>query len=91
LANIEKLDDRLRPGMSITAEVVVERLPGVIVIPAKASFQVEGQATVFVKEGQTFRAQPIEVQTRSGNEIVVSSGLEEGAVIALENPGIGES
>ncbi len=91
MANIKKLDERLRPGMSVTAEVIVERLPGVIVIPAKASFQVEGKPTVFVKEGQTFRPQPIEVHARNGNEIVVSSGLEEGDVIALENPGIGES
>jgi multidrug efflux pump subunit AcrA (membrane-fusion protein) len=91
LASIKKLDERLRPGMSVTAEVVVERLPGVIVIPAKASFQVDGKPTVFVKEGASFRPQPIEVQARNGNEIVVSSGLEEGAEIALENPGIGES
>lgn len=91
LASIKKLDDRLRPGMSVTAEVIVERLPNVIVIPAKASFQVDGKPTVFVKDGPSFRPQPIEVQARNGNEIVVSSGLEEGAVIALENPGLGES
>jgi multidrug efflux pump subunit AcrA (membrane-fusion protein) len=90
LASIQKLDDRLRPGMSVTAEVIVERLPGVIVIPAKASFQIDGKPTVFVKEGQSFRPQPIEVQAHSGNEIVVSSGLEEGAEIALENPEIAE-
>ena len=90
-ANIRKLDERLRPGMSVTAEVIVERLPNVIVIPAKASFQIEGKPTVFVKDGPTFRPQPIEVQARNGTEIVVSSGLEEGAVIALENPGLGES
>lgn len=87
LANIRLLDDRLRPGMSITAEVVVERLPQVMVIPAKASFQIDGRPTVFVKDGQRFRVQVIEVQARNGNEIVVSDGLEEGDVIALENPG----
>ena len=73
--------------MSITAEIVVERLPQVMVIPAKASFQVDGRPTVFVRDGQGFRAQTIEVQTRNGNEIVVSDGLEVGDVIALENPG----
>ena len=87
LASIRLLDDRLRPGMSITAEVVVERLPQVMVIPAKASFQIDGRPTVFVKDGQRFRAQTIEVQARNGSEIVVSDGLAEGDVIALENPG----
>lgn len=91
LATIEKLDDRLRPGMSVTAEVIVERLPQVLVIPAKASFQIDGKPTVFVKDGPSFRLQPITVQARSGTEIVVSSGLTEGDVIALENPGIDEN
>ncbi len=87
-ANILRLDDRLRPGMSVTAEVVVERLPQVLVIPAKASFQIDGRPTVFVKNGRRYRAQAIEVQARSANEIVVSGGLDEGDEIALENPDV---
>ncbi len=87
-SSIARLDDRLRPGMSVTAEIVVERLPQVLVIPAKASFQIEGRPTVFVKTGQRYRAQEIEVQARTANEIVVSGGLNEGDEIALENPGV---
>ncbi|MCB1022524.1 MAG: HlyD family efflux transporter periplasmic adaptor subunit [Bryobacterales bacterium] len=88
LASIDKLDPRLRPGMSATVDVVVERDRNVMVIPVKASFQVDGKPTVFVKTGSGFRAQPIEVGSRNSNEIVVTSGLEEGDEIALENPGL---
>ncbi|MEZ5364553.1 MAG: HlyD family efflux transporter periplasmic adaptor subunit [Bryobacterales bacterium] len=88
LASIDKLDPRLRPGMSATVDVVVERDRDVMVIPVKASFQVDGKPTVFVKTGSGFRAQPIEVGSRNSNEIVVTSGLDEGDEIALENPGL---
>ena len=90
LASIRNLDGRLRPGMSATVDVVVERQPGVIVIPVKASFQVDGKPTVFVKTGSGFRPQPVEVASRNSNEIVVSAGLEEGQEIALQNPGLTE-
>jgi multidrug efflux pump subunit AcrA (membrane-fusion protein) len=88
LASIRKIDGRLRPGMSATVEIVVERRPDVLIIPAKASFQIDGRPTVFVKEGAGFRRQPIEVVARNPTEIVVGSGIEEGDEIALENPEI---
>jgi len=85
-STIEKLDPRLRPGMSVSVEIIVESRPGALVIPAKASFQIDGQPTVFVAQGAGFRPQPIEVLARNSNEIVISDVLEEGQVIALENP-----
>jgi multidrug efflux pump subunit AcrA (membrane-fusion protein) len=86
VATIEKLDPRLRPGMSVSVEIIVESRPGALVIPAKASFQIDGQPTVFVVQGSGFRPQPIEVLARNSTEIVISDVLEEGQVIALENP-----
>lgn len=85
-ASIGRIDEQLRPGMSATVEIIVERFPQVLVIPAKASIQIDGQPTVFVKQGTGFRPQHIEVGARSSNEIVVVSGLDEGDEIALENP-----
>ncbi len=85
-ASIERIDDRLRPGMSCTVEMVVERIQDVLVIPAKASFQIDGRPTIFVADGAGYRRQPIEVQTRNSIEIVVSAGLNEGDQIALVNP-----
>ncbi|HUG80295.1 MAG TPA: efflux RND transporter periplasmic adaptor subunit [Bryobacterales bacterium] len=85
-ASLSKMDDRLSPGMSVSVEVIVERREDVLIIPAKASFQVDGQPTVFVRTGTGFRPQPIEVLARNATEIVISDVLEEGEVIALEEP-----
>jgi HlyD family secretion protein len=84
-ASIRELDPRLRPGMSATVEVIVDRRPDELVIPNKASFQIEGQPVVYVRSAVGFRPQPIEVLARNSSEIVVR-GVKEGEVIALENP-----
>ena len=85
-STISEIDDRLRPGMSATVEVIVQRIEDVLVIPTKASTQIDGKPTVFVRDGAAFRRTPIEVAATNGTEIVVAAGLAEGDEIALENP-----
>ena len=85
-SSLARIDDRLRPGMSATVEVIIQQIEDVLVIPSKASTQIDGRPTVFVKEGSGYRRAPIEVAATNGAEIVVASGLSEGDVIALENP-----
>ena len=86
LVTIDNLDPRLRPGMSATIDIVVEREPNVLVVPAKASFQIDGQPAVFVRSGAGFRPQAIKVAARNSSDIVISEGVEEGDEIALVNP-----
>ena len=85
-SELSTIDDRLRPGMSATVVIVVQRIRDVLVIPSKASTQIEGQPTVFVRDGPGYRPVQIEVAATNGSEIVVAEGLEEGDEIALENP-----
>ena len=85
-AELDKIDERLRPGMSTTVEIIVQRIEDVLVIPSKASTQIDGKPTVFVQDGASYRRVPIEVTATNGAEIVVAAGLQEGDVIALENP-----
>jgi HlyD family secretion protein len=80
------VDPRLRPGMSATAEIVIESHPNVLLIPARASFLHQGKPAVWVQRGQQFEIRTIEVGLRNENDIVVVKGLREGEVVALENP-----
>jgi multidrug efflux pump subunit AcrA (membrane-fusion protein) len=85
-ATIENANERLRPGMSASVEVIVERQANVLIIPTKASFQVDGAPTVFVKIGNRFEPRMIEVDDSNGVDLVVSSGINEGDNIALADP-----
>src|SRR5579862_9849479 len=85
-ATLKKLDPRLRPGMSATAEIIVDKEPNVLLIPARASFQKNGKPTVYIQKGQQFLTRTIAVGRRNDDDLVVLSGLKEGELVTLENP-----
>lgn len=85
-ATLTELDPRLRPGMSATAEIVIESQPNSLLIPARASFTHQGKPAVYVQRGQEFEIRHIQVGKRNDTDIVVLDGLREGEIVALENP-----
>ncbi len=85
-ATLKKLDPRLRPGMSATAEIIVDKEPNVLLIPARASFQKNGKPTVYIQKGQQFLTRTIAVGRRNDEDLVVLSGLKEGELVTLEKP-----
>jgi hypothetical protein len=85
-ATLKNLDPRLRPGMSASAEIIVERQPGVLLIPSRASFLKNGKPTVYVQRGQQFLTRTIEVGKRNDEDLVVLKGLKEGELVTLEKP-----
>ncbi len=85
-AQLKNLDPRLRPGMSATAEIVIEAQENRILIPARASFTSRGKPAVYVQKGNDFELRPIQVGKRNETDIVVLSGLKPGETVALENP-----
>ncbi len=85
-ATLSELDERLRPGMSGSAEIIIERLADVLLIPARASFVHNGKPAVYVQDGQNFEIREIEVGRRNESDMVVLSGLAEDELVTLENP-----
>jgi RND family efflux transporter MFP subunit len=85
-ATLRNLDPRLRPGMSATAEIVIDSQPGKLLIPLRASFVHADKPAVYVQKGQKFQLRTIEVGKRNETDIVVLKGLWEGETVALENP-----
>lgn len=85
-ATLQKLDSRLRPGMSASAEIVIESQPNTILIPVRASFMDKGKPSVYVQKGQNFEIRHIEVGKRNDTDMIVTKGLKEGELVTLENP-----
>jgi multidrug efflux pump subunit AcrA (membrane-fusion protein) len=85
-ATITKLDERLRPGMSASTEIIIERDPNTLLIPSRASFAHNGKPAVFVQLGKGFAIRPIDVGKQNDEDVIVTGGLKEGDVVTLENP-----
>jgi hypothetical protein len=76
----------LRPGLLADVEIVVERIPNAINIPAQAVFEKEGRNVVFVQAGKGFEERRVKLLRRSESTMVISEGLKLGEVIAMSDP-----
>ena len=85
-ATLKNLDPRLRPGMSASAEIVIESEPNALLIPVRASFLQNGKPAVYVQRGNQFLVRQIEVGKRNESDIVVLKNLRAGEVVTLESP-----
>jgi len=75
----------LRPGMTATVRIIVERIPKAVSVPLECVFDREGKRIVYVRDGDDFR--PVEVKTGEENvdRVVILSGLKGGEEIALRD------
>ena len=76
----------LRPGMSATARLEVDRLDDVLKMPAQAVFHVGGRPVAYRLVGSRFERVPIDVSKRAGDEVAVSTGVGAGDRVATVEP-----
>lgn len=79
-------DPRLRPGMSANVRIAVDHVAQGIVVPSEAVFQKSGQNVAYVLRGSSFAEQPVEVDRRSGDQVLIARGLQPGERVALRDP-----
>ncbi|HYI93348.1 MAG TPA: membrane-fusion-like protein [Bryobacteraceae bacterium] len=84
-AHISKADERLRPSMNGSMDVVIDRSPNAIIVPSKAVFAENGKPVVWVVDGNSHRMVSIEVLARNPDEVAVK-GITESTQVALLEP-----
>ena len=86
IVTLEDTDAKLRPGMSASARVELEHLPGVLLVPSTAVFQ-RGRATMaYVVKGSTLEPRTVTVLRRGRDQIALASGVREGEHVATKDP-----
>ena len=81
IVSIKGSHPKLMPDLSAAVDVELERHDNVVVLPRDA-VKVSGQASsVEVQDGARTRSRPVTLGPLSDHEVVVSSGLEPGAVV----------
>lgn len=84
-AQLLQSDQRLRPGMNGSMDVVIQRIPDAISIPAKALFTRAAKPVVWLPEAGLYKAREVEVLARNPDEVAVK-GIPNGAMVALVEP-----
>jgi HlyD family secretion protein len=82
LIDIHGSHPKLMPDLTASLDVELAREPGALVIPRDAVRRDGDRTIVRVQRGSSFYDQPITLGIISAHEAVVTTGLEEGAVVA---------
>jgi multidrug efflux pump subunit AcrA (membrane-fusion protein) len=77
---------RIKPGMSLKADVILEEYDSCFVVPAGAVTLKGVEALVYVKKGNTFVPRPVKIGNGMHGQAVVLSGVKENETIAMRNP-----
>ena len=78
--HIRQPDPRLRPAMNGNMDVIVNRIPNAISVPAKALFTRNGKPIVYVSEKGGYRAVDVELLARNPDEVAVK-GIKAGTLV----------
>lgn len=87
---LDARDARLRPGMSTSGRIAVNKVPNSIMIPVEALFTQSGSSLVYVLAGAKFVPRPVVVGLRNDDQLTITSGLAEGEKVAMKNPTLAE-
>lgn len=80
-------DERLRPGMSCSVEIVVDEIADTLYVPLQAVFLDAGDPVCFVsRSGGAWDKRSVQVGQNDGKWVELKSGLKEGEVVLLSVP-----
>jgi multidrug efflux pump subunit AcrA (membrane-fusion protein) len=79
-------DARIRPGMSASGRIAVEKIENGILAPPEAVFEKNGGSVAYILHGSKFDERPVQVARRSKGQLLIASGLQAGDKVALKDP-----
>jgi HlyD family secretion protein len=82
---LDEADAILKPGMTVSATIVVSEIADTMYIPLDAVFSHEG-GTVVYRANRGFKRTLVELGTRNDNFVVVASGLDQDDRVSLIDP-----
>ena len=83
---LEKMDPRVIPDLTGSAEVVMNAEKNTLVAPRSAIFEEAGGAFVFLQGPDGWSKRKVDLGLSSFTSVAVSSGLQNGDVVALQRP-----
>jgi RND family efflux transporter MFP subunit len=79
-------DPRMRPGMSASGRIAIEKIPNSVLVPPQAVFDKNGRSVVYVLHGSSFEERAVQVSRRAKTELLIAGGLRPGEKVALQDP-----
>ncbi len=81
-------DESVKPGMSASCKIIIDKLPDVVYTPLESVFEKDGKAVVYLDNEKMV---PVEVGRRNDMSIQILSGLKGGEKVCLVDPTLDET
>jgi len=86
LLKVDKMDSRVIPDLTGSADVVLSSVTSSVLIPRAALFEENGGAFVFVQGPEGWTKKQVQPGVSSFTQVAIESGLQKGDVVALQRP-----
>lgn len=83
---IKGVSEILKPGMTTSNKIIIDKIEDQIFIPHEALFENESKLFVYKQDGSGFDEIDVKIGNKSDDFIVIKSGLQDGDVVALRDP-----
>ena len=83
---IDGINPQLKPGMSVSVEIIVEELHNVLTVPIQAVHARKGHTVCYVLKNGHYEARPVLTGSASETFVQIKEGLEEGETVLLREP-----
>ena len=90
VVSIESPIEKLKPGMSAKAEIIIDRVENVLAVPVQAVSILKGIRVCYVMKPGKTEARPVEIGQANNNFIAIHSGLRAGEKILLHKPEVAD-
>lgn len=84
---IKDHDEKLKPGMSASCNIIIDRIQNVISVPFEAVFEKDGKTVVYLKNK---KEKEVTVGQRNDMDIEIIEGLDGDEIICLLDPTLDE-
>jgi hypothetical protein len=85
-ASLDSASLDLQPGLGVTCQVLMKRIPDTLVVPLISLFDEDSAKVVYVGRNDRFYRKTVKVSDQNNLEAVVVNGLEGHEVLALSKP-----
>jgi len=79
-------DERLRPGLSANASILIDEVKDVTYAPVEAVFNEEGKTIAYIKRGRRARQVVVDCGNSNDRYVIIRSGLRPGDKVFLGQP-----
>jgi len=79
-------DTRIRPGMSATGRIAVDKVTNGVLVAPEAVYEKNGGSVAYVLHGSKFEERQVQVARRSKASLLIGGGLQPGEKVSLKDP-----